>query len=257
MATNKYHSDILDDEDMGPDSDDESVASHQSDENEHRQQVMDQLVPPLEPGDYGQMPASYSKSQPVSRPTLESETHIPEDTDMPALDEPAVQPKIAQPSVAEAYKTPSSTPHESGQQSSQKNREQPLRRPILPRDRFDGVDSDDEDTDQEELETTVKSALPDEDSESDEDRPTVVGEVEIDMEEEQEEFIKFSREALGIDDALWSRIMEERKHRGGECCSRPRVCSLTKYMRSLCAGLQSARRRRGRCCPKALFRRWE
>jgi hypothetical protein len=165
---------------------------------------------------------------------------------MPSLDEPAVQPKNAQPSIAEAYKTPSSTAHESGEQSSQKNREQPLRRPILPRDRFDGVDSDDEDTDQEDLEAAVKNGLPDDDSESEEDRPTVVGEIEIDMEEEQEEFIKFSREALGIDDALWSRIMEERTHRGGECCSHPHVHPLTDCMRSLCAPLQSAKHRGGR-----------
>ncbi|KAG9104956.1 hypothetical protein FRC06_005023 [Ceratobasidium sp. 370] len=207
----RFDDDILEDEYIGPDSDDESVASHQSNEQERRQQAMDKLVPPLAPGDYGQMPASYSNSQPVSRPTLESETHIPEDTDMPALGELPAQRSSA--STADAYKTSTSTPHESGQQSTQKNRERPLRRPILPRDHFDGVDSDDEDTDPEDFETAVRNGLPD-DSESEEDRPTVVGEVEIDMDEEQEEFIKFSREALGIDDALWSKIMEERSHRG-------------------------------------------
>ncbi|KAG9124570.1 hypothetical protein FRC07_011088 [Ceratobasidium sp. 392] len=212
----RFDDDILDDEDLGPDSDDESVVSSQSNEKELRQQAMDKLVPPLAPGDYGQMPASYSNSQPVSRPTLESETHIPEDTDMPTLDEPQAQPQSSQPSTSntEAYKTPSSVSHELGQQSSQKNRERPLQRPILPRDRFDGVDSDDEDTDPEDLETAVKDGLPDDDSETEEDRPTVVGEVEIDMDEEQEEFIRFSREALGIDDTLWSRIMEERSNRG-------------------------------------------
>jgi hypothetical protein len=149
---------------------------------------------------------------------METETHIAEDTDMPALgdSEPATTTDSAKPSIAEAYKTPTSTPHESGEQSSQKNRERPLRRPLLPRDRFDGVDSDSDDTDPEDLETAIKNGLPDDDSESEEDRPTVVGEIEIDMDEEQEEFIKFSREALGIDDALWSKIMEERSQRGGE-----------------------------------------
>ncbi|KAG8747982.1 hypothetical protein FRC10_009734 [Ceratobasidium sp. 414] len=209
----RFDDDILEDEDMGPDSDDESVVSHQSNEQELRQQAMDKLVPPLAPGDYGRMPASYSKSQPVSRPTLESETHIPEATDLPALGELPTQPQQSSASTAETYKTSTATPHESGQQPTQKNRERPLRRPILPRDRFDGVDSDDEDTDPEDFETAVKSGLPD-DSESEEDRPTVIGEIEIDMDEEQEEFIRFSREALGIDDALWSRIMEERSHRG-------------------------------------------
>ncbi|KAG8742893.1 hypothetical protein FRC12_015236 [Ceratobasidium sp. 428] len=211
----RFDDDILE-EDTGPDSDDESVVSRQSNEQELRQQAMDKLVAPLAPGDYGQMPASYSNSQSVSRPTLESETHIQEDVDMPALDEPPAQPPNSQPgtSTAQTYKTSTSIPHELGQQSSQKNRERPLRRPILPRDRFDGVDSDDEDTDPEDPETAIKNGLSNDDSESEEDRPTVVGEIEIDMDEEQEEFIKFSREALGIDDALWSRIMEERSNRG-------------------------------------------
>lgn len=202
---------------------------------------MDQLVAPLEPGDYGQMPESYSKSQPVSRPTMETETHIAEDADMPALgdSDPATTSNTTQPSVAEAYKTSTSTPHDSGEQSSQKNRERSLRRPLLPRDRFDGVDSDDEDTDPEDMETAIKNGLPDDDSDSEEDRPTVVGEIEIDMDEEQEEFIKFSREALGIDDALWSRIMEERSHRGGKQNVLRYAGSVAdSYMRSICSEKQ-------------------
>ncbi|CAE7081730.1 unnamed protein product [Rhizoctonia solani] len=198
----RFEDDILD-EDIGPDSDDESVIS-QTD----RQQALDQLVPPLEPGDYGQMPASYSNSQSVKPPTLDTEMHIPENEDMPELAEPAPSSKA---SIADTYKTPTSTPQDTDQQSAQKGREKLLRRPLLPRDRFDGVDSDD-DTDPEEAESALNT-LPD-DSESEEDRPTVVGEIEIDMDDEQDEFIKFSREALGIDDALWSKIIEERKHRG-------------------------------------------
>ncbi|KAF8971494.1 SGT1 protein-domain-containing protein [Flammula alnicola] len=42
----------------------------------------------------------------------------------------------------------------------------------------------------------------------------VVGEIEIDMDEEQEEFLEFSRQALGITDELWSKIVEDRKDRG-------------------------------------------
>ncbi|QRV86178.1 SGT1-ecdysoneless-like protein [Ceratobasidium sp. AG-Ba] len=208
----RFDDDILEDEDIGPDSDDESVVSDQSNEGERRQKAMDNLVAPLEPGDYGQMPASYSNSQAVKKTTLESEKHIPEDNDMPGLDDPLGQSKQVA-STFEAYKTSTSTPHESGQQSTQKNRERPIRRPILPRDRFDGVDSDDEDTDPEDFDTAVKNGLSD-DNESEEDHPTVVGDVEIDMDEEQEEFIRFSREALGIDDALWNKIMQERSHRG-------------------------------------------
>ncbi|CAE6425535.1 hypothetical protein ACGC1H_004786 [Rhizoctonia solani] len=201
----RFEDDILD-EDIGPDSDDESIASEANEAD--RQQAMDRLVPPLEPGDYGQMPASYSNSQPVKPPTLGTDMHISENEEMPELGEST--PNSKRP-VADAYKTPTSTPQDTDQQSEQKSREKLLRRPLLPRDRFDGVDSDD-DTDPEETEPALNTLSDDEESE--EDRPTVVGEVEIDMDDEQEEFIKFSREALGIDDALWSKIIEERKHRG-------------------------------------------
>ncbi|CAE6418354.1 unnamed protein product [Rhizoctonia solani] len=202
----RFEDDILE-EDMGSDSDDESITSGANEMD--RQQAMDRLVPPLEPGDYGQMPASYSNSQPIRSSTVETEKHIPEEEEeMPALGGSTPGSKL---SVADAYKNPTSAHHDTDQQSEQKNREKLLRRPLLPRDRFDGVDSDD-DTDQED-EKSALNALPD-DSESEEDRPTVVGEVEIDMDDEQEEFIKFSREALGIDDALWSKIVEERKIRG-------------------------------------------
>jgi hypothetical protein len=214
-VANIYYSDILEDEDMGPDSDDESVASDQMDERERRQQAMDKLVPPLEPGEYGQMPASYSNSQATKPPTLETETHIPEDTKMPPLSEPTSELKASKSSITEAYKTSTSTTHDSDQQSEQKRREKPVRLPLLSRDRYDGVDSDD-DTDSEDMESAINNGLSD-GEESEEDRPTVVGEVEIDMDDEQEEFIKFSREALGIDDALWSKIIEERTQRGGKC----------------------------------------
>ena len=82
--------------------------------------------------------------------------------------------------------------------------EKPIRPPILPRDRYEGVDSDDETDDE------------DQDAESEEDMPQVVGEVEIDMEEEEEEFLEFSRQALGISDAQWNEIIRDRRSRGGE-----------------------------------------
>lgn len=82
--------------------------------------------------------------------------------------------------------------------------EKPIRPPILPRDRYEGVDSDDETDDE------------DQDEESEEDMPQVVGDVEIDMEEEEEEFLEFSRQALGISDAQWNEIIRDRKSRGGE-----------------------------------------
>ena len=82
--------------------------------------------------------------------------------------------------------------------------EKPIRPPILPRDKYEGVDSDDE-TDEE-----------DQDEESEEDMPQVVGEVEIDMEQEEEEFLEFSRQALGISDDQWNEIIRDRRSRGGE-----------------------------------------
>ena len=82
----------------------------------------------------------------------------------------------------------------------------PIRPPILPRDKFDGVDSDDE-TDEGEL------VISDEDS--DEGHPQLVGEIEPDMEEEEEEFLNFSRKALGISNEQWNDIVNERKNRGG------------------------------------------
>ncbi|CAE6470381.1 unnamed protein product [Rhizoctonia solani] len=219
----RFEDDIFD-EDIGPDSDDESNTSETNEAD--RQQAMDRLVPPLEPGDYGQMPTSYSNSQPVKPTTLGTEMHIPENEEMPELGESTSNSK---PTVADAYKTATSTPQDTDQQSEQKSREKLLRRPLLPRDRFDGVDSDD-DTDPEEAESALNTLS--DDGESEEDRPAVVGEVEIDMDDEQEEFIKFSREALGIDDALWSKIIEERKQRGGKAYL---SYSVREHSRNVCA----------------------
>jgi hypothetical protein len=67
------------------------------------------------------------------------------------------------------------------------------------------VDSDDE-TDEEEVV----------DDESDEDKPQVVGDIEIDMGEEEEEFLEFSRQALGITDEQWHGIIQDRQGRGGK-----------------------------------------
>ena len=52
----------------------------------------------------------------------------------------------------------------------------------------------------------------DEDEEGGEER----GIGEPDMEAEQDEFLKFAREALGINDEMWRGMMGDRKARGGE-----------------------------------------
>lgn len=175
-------SDDDDNEPLSDFSDDDSDEENQDDgsrqeetENaaakEAREEAMNKLVPSLKPEEYGKMPASYySNSQRMGPVTMGSEER--DDT---------------------IIKT--------GEESPKKSR--PIRRPILPRDDFDGVDSDDE-TDEEDV-----------DQESEEEQPQVVGEIEIDMGAEQEEFLEFSRTALGISDDMWNDIIRERQGRGG------------------------------------------
>jgi hypothetical protein len=156
-----------------PDSDDESTPEVEPDDDDDA--ARSQLVPGLEPGEYGKMPPLfYAKSQKVA-PTSEPEEEQP---DIRVTDEDEESPPIRR----------------------------PIRPPILPRDKFDGVDSDDE-TDEDELAVG--------DSDSDEDHPELVGEVEPDMDEEEEEFLEFSRRALGISNEQWNDIINERKNRGG------------------------------------------
>ena len=82
----------------------------------------------------------------------------------------------------------------------------PMRPLIFPRDQFDGVvDSDDE----------SEEELQGQEDEDEEDQPTVVGDIEVDMNEEEEEFLKFSREVLGISSDMWDQIVQDRKDRGG------------------------------------------
>lgn len=138
-----------------------------------RQAAMDKLVPGLEPSEYGKMPASfYSNSQRVAPVTVE--TKIRDEASKESASASAAPPK-------------------------------PVRAPILTRDNYDGVDSDDE-SDEEE----------DDDEESEEDMPQVEGEIEIDMEQEQDEFLEFARQALGITEDQWNDIINERKSQGGE-----------------------------------------
>lgn len=142
------------------------------------QAAMDKLVPALEPSDYGKMPASYhSNSQRVASESIA--------TDMA---EENVKENDTIPRINIERKT------------------KPLRPPIIPRDKYDGVDSDDETEE-------------DQDDESEEEHPQVIGEIEIDMEEEEEEFLEFSREALGITNEQWQEIVMDRKNRGGASSS--------------------------------------
>ncbi|KAJ3849925.1 SGT1 protein-domain-containing protein [Lentinula lateritia] len=164
-----FADEIFSDEEVDDDdSDNEEVVR---DDPEARQSAMDNLVPKLDPSEYGKMPASFhSNSQRVGPSSVEKDT------------------------VKNDLKEPQSSPGTS----------RLTREPILSRNTYDGVDSDDE-TDEEDAE---------EDSESEEDKPQVVGDIEVDMREEEDEFLEFSRQALGISDTQWQEILEERKTRG-------------------------------------------
>lgn len=138
-------------------------------QDEERKAALDRLVPALEPSEFGKMPASYSKSQRTTPATVETD-------------------RIGGPF------------NEFGGKAS---KGRAVRQPILPRDSFDGVDSDDE---------TDSGG----ENDSDEDKPEVVGDFEIDMRQEEQEFLEFSREALGITDDQWNDILKDRKARGGK-----------------------------------------
>ncbi|KIJ68680.1 hypothetical protein HYDPIDRAFT_173344 [Hydnomerulius pinastri MD-312] len=142
-----------------------------------RQEAMAKLVPALPASEYGQMPASFN-TQRVTKTTIETET---------------VQ--TSESAAADASTSPPRT--------------RPIRAPIIPRDKYDGVDSDDESSDSDPF-----AGGGDEGSESEEDRPQVVGDIEVDMGEEEAEFLEFSRHALGISDEMWGDIVRDRRGRG-------------------------------------------
>lgn len=151
-----------------------------------RQQAMDNLVPALPASEYGQMPASFN-TQRVAKTTILTEQV---ETGLPKADTVTGDNAIGEPSSPVRART--------------------IRPPLLPRDKYEGVDSDDESSSSDPL-----AGGDDEGAESEEDRPQVVGEIEVDMNEEEAEFLEFSRQALGISDEMWDDIIKERRGRGG------------------------------------------
>ncbi|OSD05949.1 SGT1-domain-containing protein [Trametes coccinea BRFM310] len=143
-------------------------------ERKARQEAMDKLVPGIDPSEYGKMPPSFHRNSQRTAPvTLETEVR-------------------------------EELPSGGSSRPSEGIRTRSIRPPLIPRDKYDGVDSDDE-TDEEDEGGQ---------GEDDEDHPQVVGEVEIDMAEEEEEFIEFARQALGVSDEQWRDILKERGARG-------------------------------------------
>jgi hypothetical protein len=136
---------------------------------------MDKLVPGLDPAEYGQMPASFHANSQKVAPTME--TGLVEEQSLKDSQDAAPESPMKR-----------------------------IRQPILPRDKYDGVDSDDE---------TDDEGVAEQDDESEEDLPQIVGDVDVDMGDEEEEFLEFSRQALGISDDQWREIVRDRQGRGG------------------------------------------
>lgn len=156
---------------------DSEVDSSDNEESASRARLdaLEKLVPGIDPSEYGRMPASYyDHSQRVALPK-------PMDDDVGVED-------------AELARE--------GDSSSAQPRS--IRAPILTRDRYDGVDSDD-DTEGEDSPV---------DEEEEEENPQLVGEIEVDMAEEEEEFLEFSRQTLGISEEQWQQILQERRAKG-------------------------------------------
>ncbi|EJD55386.1 SGT1-domain-containing protein [Auricularia subglabra TFB-10046 SS5] len=185
------------DQSSNSDSDEEDPDDSQA-AAQARREAMDRLVPPLEAGEYGKMPAEYySNSQRTAAPVPDPE----------APEQPQTQQEPREGSDVDILDMSAAV---------ERTFEKPPRAPLLPRDRYDGVDSDDE-TDDEEVQEGA--ALADAENageyeDDEEDRPQLVGDVEIDMADEQEEFLQFAREALGISDDMWRSIVEERVGKG-------------------------------------------
>jgi len=178
LSSEEFSDESLSDDSDGDDSEEATSSSQRVD---YTTEAMNNLVPGLDPNDYGQMPAIfYSNSQKIASTTIATDV-VAENRD------------------------------DQGTQTHGKLNGKAIRDPILPRNKYDGVDSDDE-TDEEKLE----------DDESEGDMPQVVGDIEIDMEEEAEEFLEFSRHALGISEKHWNEILRDRKERGGTI---PIICT--------------------------------
>lgn len=183
-----WNSDLLSDEEDEDSSDDGHEVADMADASDddrtvQNQAAMDTLVPGIEPSEYGKMPPSFHRhSQRVAR-------------------DPDAEARSPMSSISDSML--------------------PSRPPLLARDKYEGVDSDDE-TDESDSE----------EGGSDDERPQLVGDVEIDMGEEQDEFLEFARHALGVTDEQWEEILNERIRRGGMRLTLPLVFRLLMLLRT-------------------------
>ena len=92
-----------------------------------------------------------------------------------------------------------------------------LRSRVFERNKYDGH-SDSEDDNDDEIESRENNRnvniVGEDEGEEEENLPQVEGDIDIDMGNEEDDFVKFSRSTLGIDDQLWEKIINDRKQRG-------------------------------------------
>lgn len=175
---------------------------------------MARLIQPLEPGEWGAStqiaPSSTNASADDTSSSTPKSTFGVDDAQR-KRDEIDRQAKL----------------HALGELDAQPRLTAKIRRPVVEKESFDGVDSDDESSSDEALGGgtsgsgmmgALKEALKRDgvEEDEDEDMPQVVDEVEVNMDEEEGEFLKFAREALGLDEQMWEKIVGERQERGGQ-----------------------------------------
>ncbi|EIM22403.1 SGT1-domain-containing protein [Wallemia mellicola CBS 633.66] len=185
------------DEEFSDDDGDSSGGSDEELDDADKRRIMDGLVPSLNQSEWGASTQSALQQ--------EQQEQKDQTVNLSAAKEEDLLNK-----VREFADDPSET--------KQREEDDRLRRPYFEKEEYDGYsDSDDgidEDTrNAERLKSAVKE-IGDDEAEDIENLPQVEGDVDIDMGNEEEDFLAFSREALGIDDALWSKIISERKDRG-------------------------------------------
>lgn len=236
-------SDDDDDEDLVGDEEDQEVLSTTM-TAEEREARLRQLVPGLEPGEWGQKEPSTAEVEkkvsfadddgtvanttakdkgktPLRPPVLEPESydgHVVDsdedadsdaDQDMATTSDWNIGGNTSKP--MRKSKTQSNAPLDPNvtllQESLKTGKAMPTAT-IKPMELGDSIEiSDNEDDDEEEQEY----------------------ENEVDMDGEQEEFINFAREALGIDDGTWEKLISERASRGAYVPpSKPTSSSRTK-----------------------------
>lgn len=191
---------------------DEGEGDDSSDEEElddsDKQRLMNNLVPSLGQNEWG--------SATQSQPHQQKQEQKDETTNLSTKNEEDILKR-----VKEFVDDPA--------EKQRREEDDRLRKPHFEKEKYDGYsDSEDEGLDEEtrdaeRLKGGLKELGEDEMEDDIENLPQVVGDVDIDMGNEEEDFLNFSREALGIDDALWNKIISERRERGAFIPSDPKT----------------------------------